>query len=101
MIVKSINKSVAAVLTPEPMAESHTPVSGIKIKARTTNTQVVYIGGPDAQLYPLGPGQELDLSQLMQGISKGQSAVDLAQVWVKVSVNGEGVGAVYLVRPAS
>lgn len=95
-------KAVAATGTPEALAAA-TPSGGLvslKIRAWSTNTQSVWVGGgktgekPDKAnkkglpLRPADPPIEFDLADVDE----------LPDVWLDADVNGEGVGYVVTVR---
>jgi len=83
-------KTVAAAATPEVLS-SAIQARGVKIKALTTNTGLVFVGNSAAMTastgYPLSAGQELRLSDL--------GLTDLSKVFIRVAANGEGVACVY------
>lgn len=91
--IKSINKTVAATGTPEQLSKDPIITSNAKIKALTTNTGNVFIGDSAAQDYPLAPGSELLLTDLFS--KSGVDEIDLAEVYCKVSTNGNGVAIIY------
>lgn len=72
-------KTVAAAETPEPLAAS-TPCRSVTVQAKPTNTKSVMLGNASAQFLELPPGASISI-----GIA------DLALVYVKVQVAGEGV----------
>jgi len=91
--IKSFNKTVAASATPEQLTKDKIITSNARIKALNTNTNPVFIGGEDAQTYPLIANQELALNELFS--KSGADEVDLSEIFCKVTTNGEGVAIIY------
>jgi len=81
-IVTSSNKTVTTAGTRVQLVASSTPVSSCCIKAKSTNTGIIYVGNStvDSNSYRLGASEEicLDLN-------------DAQDVYLDSSVNGEGV----------
>jgi len=77
-------KLVTAAATPEALAASTTIKSMVHVRAKPSNTDAVYIGNSagvtTADGYPLDPGESLPIE-----------IDDLAKVFIRVAVNGEGV----------
>lgn len=91
--LKSAAKNVAATGTAEPLMPNTTITSFLRIKAKIANTQPVLIGDSSAQDYQLAPGAELNLSEILS--KSGVDEVNMAEIYVKVGVNGEGVTILY------
>lgn len=96
--LKSMAKNVAATGTPEALANQSIITSFLRIKAKIANTQPVLIGDSAAQDYQLAPGAELNLSEILS--KSGADEVNLADIYVKVGVNGEGVTVLYGTKPS-
>lgn len=91
--LKSFNKTVAAAATPEQLIKTPLITSNARIKALNSNTNPVFIGGDDAQLFPLLANQELSLNELFS--KSGVDEVNLQEVYCRVTTNGEGVSIIY------
>ena len=74
------DKDVTAAATPEALASSTTVVNSVLIQAKSTNTSLVYIGNSSTQNVELSAGENTVVV-----------IDDLASIYVKVAVNGEGV----------
>lgn len=95
--IKSFVKNVALAATPEALSANRLASDFIKIKAKTTNTNPVFIGDSASQDYPLTAGQELSLAEILE--NNGKNAIlDLAKIYCKVTTNTEGVQVIYAVR---
>lgn len=95
--LKTLIKNCAAAVTPEQLSVERKITSFVRIKARTTNTNPVFIGNKDSQDYPLTAGQELPLNEILS--KSGADEIDLSEVWLKVTTNGEGVAVIYGTKP--
>jgi hypothetical protein len=73
-------KSVALVATPEPVTAIATAVKSVVIQAKSTNTAVCSVGNAAAQYHELYPGDAVSID-----------IDDLNKIYIKVSVNGEGI----------
>lgn len=86
-------KAVAAAATPEALVASNLPTQQAWIEGRPTNTQPVFIGDSTAQLFSLSAGEYISLSEFMD--SRAEQPINLADIFVKVTVNAEGVNFLY------
>lgn len=73
-------KTVTAAATPEALASSTTVLNSVAIQSKTDNTGSVYVGNASGQYMELDPG---DVAIAVVD--------DLAKIYVKVAVDGEGV----------
>lgn len=91
--IKSGQKTVAASGTPEALGTGL--ARNLIIRALSTNTNPVFVGAqsptPNFTLTATGPF--LDLSSLF---ANDQGTIDLAQVFCRVTTNGEGVAFCYV-----
>lgn len=95
--LKSLQKTVAAAGTAEPLAASDLYVRKAKLKALSGNTDLVYIGDSTASAttgYALKADEEIDLHDLYH---KDNFVLNLAEIYVDSVVNAEGVSLIYLV----
>ena len=79
-------KTVAAAGTAEALSSTPQRVLSLAIIAKSSNTGQVYVGGSDVDSSTNGgmaPGDSLELS--------GGNAMDLADIYIDVDTNGEGV----------
>ena len=96
--VQSYDKIVAAAATPESLlvADKETQASEILLKAREANTtDDVLIGGADDQTFPLPKGAPIRLSEILNRMSYG-GKYELAEIFVNVGTNGDGVHVLVL-----
>lgn len=77
------DKDVTAAATPEALASSTTVLNSVLIQAKTTNTGSVYVGDDTDQEVELEAGDAIVVV-----------VADLASIYIKVAVNGEGVNYV-------
>ncbi len=99
-LLKSFTKNVAASGTPEPLQQNRLASDFIKIKAKSTNTKTVSIGDSSSQDFELAAGIELSLNEVLEK-NGGCTTLDLAKIYCKVQVNGEGVEVLYALRPSA
>ena len=97
--IKTFVKNVTLAVTPEALQANRLTSDYIRIRAKTTNTNPVYIGDSASQDFPLSAGQELPLSEVLDR-NGGSSLIDLAQIYCKATTNGEGVAVIYAVKPS-
>ena len=62
--------------------------------ADATNAAIIYLGGPDTQLFPLAAGSSVNLGDLFIGAS--QSEFDLAQCYV---MSASGTQILHVLHP--
>lgn len=74
------DKDVSAAATPEALASSTTVLNSVLVQAKTDNTDSVYVGNSSSQEVELTPGDMIVVV-----------CADLASIYIKVAVNGEGV----------
>lgn len=98
--IKTFVKNIAASTTPEPLVDNRLTSDYIRIRAKTTNTNPVFIGDSSAQDFSLSAGQELPLSEVLSKTGGG-SILDMHKIYCKCTTNGEGVQVIYAVRPGS
>ena len=91
---------VAVAGTPVQVTATRTPCQSIIVQALTTNTQKVYIGLSGMNKVTLaGVLAVLTTGQSYSASSPGlQDPLDLAQIFVDVDVNNEGVLTSYFVN---
>jgi hypothetical protein len=90
-------KLIAMAGVPEPLAVS-TAIEAVTITALATNTGRVWVGGPEVDAAeqegtPLSAGDRASFTRRYDDVD------DLAQVFLDVEVNGEGVTYSYGHRP--
>ncbi len=81
---------VAAAGTRVQLTATSTPILSVTVKALSTNTGIVYVGGADVSA---ANGLEL----INPGESVSVDVDNLTDVWIDAAVNGEGVSYIYLV----
>ena len=90
--IKSAIKAVAAAATPEALVAAATYVVSVTIKANDTNTNDVFVGDSTVDnagtFPPLSPGTVITIGHSYD--------FNLADIFVAVAVNGEGVGIWYI-----
>lgn len=74
------DKDVSAAATPEALAASTPVLNSVLVQAKTGNTGSVFVGNATEQHVELSPGRSHTLV-----------VDDLAKIYIKVAVNGEGV----------
>jgi hypothetical protein len=85
-VLLSGEKTVAAAGTAEPLVAASRRVKSVVVIAKGGNTNRVYIGGADVESSTndgLGAGESVTLA--------AAGWMDLADIYVDVGVNGEGV----------
>lgn len=83
-------KTVASSGTPEQLQASSQLVKCVKVQALPTNTDLVFLGDASNQNLALQPGY----SECIYGdnLDTGTAGlIDLAKIFVRVTVNGNGV----------
>lgn len=97
LYLDSEEKTVTAAGTREPLKtgqRSEVAVLSVTIKALSTNTGKIYIGGDavaSTNGFDLDPRDSLDLST-----DRLDKAINLADIWIDAAVSGEGVRIIYL-----
>ena len=95
-IVESSSKDVTAAATAEQLISTSLLVISVTIRAKVTNTDVMYLGDSDvaaANAAPLMPGDDISMDGQM--IDGTVWPFDLSEIWVDSAVNGEGVNFWY------
>lgn len=88
-------KLVAAAATPEKIQNTSKNVCSIVIQALATNTDFIYWGDASNQNFALAPGKSIEIHG--DNLDHGASAfLDISTIYIRVSVNGEGVSYVTL-----
>jgi len=91
-VLETYDKNVASAGTPEDIAKvSETGIilaSDIVIKAKTTNTQNIFLGDATAQTWPMVPGESISISDFFR--TSIEVEFDFKKAFIKVSVDGEG-----------
>ncbi len=88
-------KTVTAAGTAEALEASTKLVYKVKLKALSTNTDLVYVGDSTvaaATGFSLAAGVELSLTDL---IGSSEDVMDLSKIYIDSAVSGEGVSVVY------
>ena len=84
-----INKTVTSTATPEALAGSRTLFQSVTISgnkaAQTANTSTAYLGSATSQDIPIAPGE------IIQIIAPEGKQLDLADFFLDVGTNGDGV----------
>lgn len=94
---KSIEKLVTTAGTRVPLSATDLYSSQVRIKARSNNSGIVYIGGSDVAStngYHLAANAEVLLGDLMR--EHGNEAINLKDVYVDAATNGDGVRVIYV-----
>lgn len=98
--VRHFMSTVAATGTRERMTNSNLKVASIMIKAETSNTGIVYVG--DDQVSSSTYGIDLSAGDTVELTSDDLGWADakilLREVWLDVSVSGDGVSVTYFER---
>jgi hypothetical protein len=95
--MKSFNKTVAASGTPESVSKPQLLTNSAKIKALAGNTNKVFVGDASGQTYELSPKEEVSITEIFEK-DGGSADIDLAEVFIRVTTNGEGVCVIYADR---
>jgi hypothetical protein len=96
--LKSYSRTVTTAGTRVPLSATALKAYQIAIRAKTANTGVIYIGGSDVTSagYQLAAGQTLSYGDLHDASTQLRDfRIDLTQIYIDSSVNGEGVEVVY------
>jgi hypothetical protein len=96
--IKTIDKNVTATLIPEALSSVSIQVNAVRIRAKSSNTDSVFIGVKDHELFELTPGDELPIDEMLKRVASGDDTVNLQDIYIKVAVAGEGVSAIYVSR---
>jgi hypothetical protein len=94
---KTAERLVTTAGTRVALTATKTTTTHVIIKARATNSGLVYVGGVDvaaANGYHLAANQELRLDDLMQ--SGANESFNLADVYLDAATNGDGVRIIYV-----
>lgn len=78
-------------------ASTSTLTNSVKIKALSTNTGSVLIGGPNSQDYELTKGQEVSLCEIFEK-DGGSADVNLAEIFAKAATSGDKICVIYADR---
>ena len=91
-VIETYDKDVTLAATPEDIAKGSelgvVLASDIVIKAKTSNTQNIFLGGVAAQTWPLVPGEGISISDFFR--TSIEVEFDFKKAFIKVSVDGEG-----------
>jgi len=81
--------------TPIPLSLTDLWVKSVIIQASPSNTDFVYVGDQTAQLQALEPRRSLKIwgDEMDNG---GSALINLAEIYIDATVNGEGVSFTYL-----
>lgn len=95
--LKSLQKNITTAGTELQLTTTKTNAYGVKIKAKIGNTGNMYVGHDNTVSattgFELDAGEMVDVAALL-GVDK-DTPIDLSQIWLDSSVNGEGVCVVY------
>lgn len=94
---KTIEKLVAAAGTRACLSATDLFSSHARLKARSNNAGLVYVGGADvaaANGYHLAANAEIQLGDLMRGAQN--EAINLKDVCIDAATNGDGVRVIYI-----
>ncbi len=94
---KSIEKLVATAGTRVALSSSDLLSSHVRIKARSNNGGIVYVGGDDVAStngYHLAANAEVSLGDLLRKDSN--EAINLKHVYIDAATNGDGVRVIYV-----
>jgi hypothetical protein len=93
MALKTLSKTISAAGTSERLSTSHVQVWAVTIRAKSTNTDDAYIG--DDTVSSSDPGMEPGMS-LSYDAGRGDTLLDLYDIWGDVAVSGEGFDVWYV-----
>tara|TARA_Y100000310_G_scaffold341086_1_gene439040 strand:+ start:215 stop:511 length:297 start_codon:yes stop_codon:yes gene_type:complete len=95
MPVQGFRKTIVAAGAAERIISTSVYVTSVTIKAKKANTGEIYIGQDDVGLSdpPLEAGDSLHLP--VPSTSSGPVQIDLRDIWVNASVDGDGVDVWY------
>jgi hypothetical protein len=96
--LKTIDKDVAAAATPERLVSDTLQVSGVRIRAKSSNTDSMFVGPVGEEDYELPPGEEIQLDVMMNNPGSGLGTIDLHAISIRAAVDGEGVSCAYIDR---
>ena len=88
--------NVTSAGTAEPLSSVPKHVWQVRVKATAGNTGIIYIGDStvsSANGYSLSEKEEIDISAIF---AKDNFILDLNEIYIDSSVNGEGVSLAYL-----
>ncbi len=99
----SVAKAVTTAGTRVRLVASSLLASECVIKALGANTGIIYVGGSDVASsngFQLAAGESVSVGQLLQAgaLSRGEQRLDLTDIYLDSSVNGEGVRVLYVSR---
>ncbi len=80
---------VAAAGTRVQLTATSTPILSVTVKALSTNTGIIYVGGDDVSA-------AIGLELINPGESASVDVDNLTDVWIDAAVNGEGVSYIFL-----
>ena len=93
------SKTIAAAGTKEQLTTSELKVPDVTIQAKSINTGTVYIGDNQVSSslgIELVAGDSIALQN--DDLGSADAKISLRNIWLDVSVNGEGVTVLYLER---
>lgn len=96
LVPVTLSKAITTSGTPEALSASALRVVAFSVQSKTGNTGTVHIGDSTVD-NSTKPGMLLTEAQLIAFPPKQGFYYDLADVYVDVSVNGEGVDVTYWV----
>ena len=93
MYLDSLRKTVTTAGTAVPLSAESLPVSSFTIRAKASNTGLIYVGKEDVDnsKVPLQATEAVS----WEGTST-PNALDLSEVYIDASVDGEGVDVFYV-----
>ena len=95
VVPTDIEETIAATGTPEALASSETLFQSATLVGnsadRTANTSTAYLGSSTNQEIPIGPGQVFNL------VAPEGKRLNLADWFLRVGTNGDGVRGVYVI----
>lgn len=95
--LKSLEVTIAAAATAQPLSEESLIVSSLIVKCLSGNTTVIKIGASGAENYTIEKGESLPI--IAASKSAGNDEMDLREIYVKAGTNGDKVQVLYTVRP--
>lgn len=94
--LRTFQKAVTTAGTQVPLSASVKNVWQVKIKALSTNTGLIYVGDSSVSAsvgFELSKNEYIDLSSIF---AKDNFIMDLSEIYIDSSVNGEGVSVAFL-----
>jgi len=100
LIPKAFLKTIGTVGAQERLTPSDLLVPSVQLQAERSNTGSVYVG--DSQVSSTNYGVELQAGDVITLSAKdlgwGDAEISLRDIWLDVSVAGDGVAAIFLDR---